>query len=396
MRSAGLNSILVVGSLAIALLIAEAVFYLYPHLYVYKQRVYCEGPEQRTVYHPVFGSTAVPNGRYFESKSLSDGWYEFSADDEGFRNQVHSGKQAVVVLGDSYTRGTLADDNETYPALLDQWLENVSFFNYGMGGYGTAQALLVYQSVGPRRPHQWVVLGYYLGNDIVDNWDSSGARPQFGFVEGKLVQTKTPEERRAKPARETGERLDVHKVGADYSAKSWVYQLHRFLYKEYRTYNFLNRIFRPMLVPEEYGVFEDFDGEEAAAVTYALLDKLAAEVEQNSAKLLIVMIPSWNELEGRSSIELDVAEIQREGIARLAKDSGNVYALDITGAIREAGVKETHGVVNKHFNPFGYYVTAKEIYDWLAENAEFSSGWDSRPVPQFDPQSLVSRTPVCD
>jgi hypothetical protein len=74
----------------------------------------------------------------------------------------------VVVLGDSFTYGHLASNDETYPYYLDRWNPNVSVHNYGLGAYGPQQYYLVYRDKAPEIDHDLVVVGYLLENDASD------------------------------------------------------------------------------------------------------------------------------------------------------------------------------------------------------------------------------------
>ena len=75
----------------------------------------------------------------------------------------------VIVLGDSMTRGTLVNENETYTDLLDLWHPDMSFRNYGIGGYGQANSIRVYEEKGQQLDHQLVVQQFSLSTDLDDN-----------------------------------------------------------------------------------------------------------------------------------------------------------------------------------------------------------------------------------
>ena len=46
------------------------------------------------------------------------------------------------------TRGSLVEENETFTSLLDTWHPDYSFRNYGIGGYGRANSIRIYEDKG--------------------------------------------------------------------------------------------------------------------------------------------------------------------------------------------------------------------------------------------------------
>lgn len=148
--------------------------------------IYCKGPTDRSEFHSQYGWIEHPNSQYLEKKSNKDNWSLHTYNDEGFRDTYNSGEENVIVLGDSFTRGSLVDDHSTYTHLLDRWTPHTTFRNYGTGGYGTAQELLVYQDYSKKFDHNLVILGYYF-NDPGDNVDKNPRRPTFELTSDRLI-----------------------------------------------------------------------------------------------------------------------------------------------------------------------------------------------------------------
>ncbi len=67
------------------------------------------------------------------------------------------------------TRGSLVNENETYTGLMDLWHPDMSFRNYGIGGYGQAHSIRVYEEKGRQLAHRLVVQQFSLSTDIDDN-----------------------------------------------------------------------------------------------------------------------------------------------------------------------------------------------------------------------------------
>jgi lysophospholipase L1-like esterase len=100
----------------------------------------------------------------------------------GLRDREHSvSKPAdvyrIAVLGDSYSEAMQVGLDQTYWALLPGRLESCGFqpgrrievLNFGVSGYGTAQAYLMLQTRALRYRPDLVLLQFTNGNDVSDN-----------------------------------------------------------------------------------------------------------------------------------------------------------------------------------------------------------------------------------
>ena len=62
----------------------------------------------------------------------------------GFRGSLENPEKlpdAVLVLGDSMVRGTIADDLDTMPEVKNRFTDDFKFLNFGMGGTGTINSI---------------------------------------------------------------------------------------------------------------------------------------------------------------------------------------------------------------------------------------------------------------
>ncbi len=126
--------------------------------------------------HPVYGwslqpyahSTKNTDGRNVSVKYNSKGWR-----DTEHAIQKKPGVRRIVVLGDSYMEGYTVELRDSLPKVIEQVaLEqsiNLESINLGVGGYGTLQEYLVFRDAGKRYKPDIVLLGFYIGNDLVDN-----------------------------------------------------------------------------------------------------------------------------------------------------------------------------------------------------------------------------------
>jgi lysophospholipase L1-like esterase len=122
----------------------------------------------------------------------------------GFRDVPRSvvkphGMFRIAVLGDSYTEARQVDVSETYVALTETLLaergctgKSVEVLNFGIGGFGTAQELLLLRQRVWQFEPDVVVLQFYAGNDLFNNSralnvSSPERTPYFVLEEDRLV-----------------------------------------------------------------------------------------------------------------------------------------------------------------------------------------------------------------
>ncbi len=113
-------------------------------------------------------------------------------DERGLRATPHPtartpGVARVLVVGDSFVEGAMADAPDLWTVLLDARLgDEVEIFNGGHGGYGTVQQLLWLQRDGLAFAPD-VVVHVVFANDLFDNTtpflEGVGARP-FATLDG--------------------------------------------------------------------------------------------------------------------------------------------------------------------------------------------------------------------
>jgi len=87
-------------------------------------------------------------------------------EDEPTSQAPSPGAGRVLALGDSHTDG-LVDNEETWPNVLER-ATGREVLNAGVSGYFTWQYLLWWREYGRALAPELVVLGYYVGNDLLD------------------------------------------------------------------------------------------------------------------------------------------------------------------------------------------------------------------------------------
>lgn len=90
----------------------------------------------------------------------------FITDENGFRNTPPLAERYdVVASGDSFTAGDFVDD--AWPLLLEQ-ISGLSTLNLGIRGWGPQAAAEALKAFGLPADPEWVIVGYYEGNDLRD------------------------------------------------------------------------------------------------------------------------------------------------------------------------------------------------------------------------------------
>ena len=363
------NALLAVGSIVVALIAFELLLVARPDLRADNASpsfVFCQGDRQRYRQDPVFRKAEIPGSIYFEDNG--EGWNIHLNNERGFRDVFDSGDQHAIILGDSFTRGTAVNDHQTIPYLLDLWNPDLAFHSFAIGGSGTADAYRAYQAVAHDWDHRLVILDYYLGNDLRDNLASGTALKEDGTDE-----------------------VELGKVQMASAPKRLLIKYHRFLRAHSHLYN-LAYTSAKILISGRRG--EQLPPDQlalGAEITKGLLLSLGREAARNDADLLVVLLPSWNEI-----MELgaeDDPAMQRRIIHQVADELDNVFVLDLTEQVRALGAK-AYGRVNKHFGPLGNYMAAKSIYEWMSRD------WRKGPrtaqtAPPFDDDDWGVARPDC-
>lgn len=136
---------LLVASLVVAVLIAEGVLRLavdpadFLHAKLAKDPVLGHRIEPHTTGHDAFG----------------------------FRNRTVPERARVVAIGDSNTYGVSATREGSWPQQLGVELGE-PVYNMGLGGYGPLQYLHLARTTARSLQPDWIVVGLYFGNDLMD------------------------------------------------------------------------------------------------------------------------------------------------------------------------------------------------------------------------------------
>jgi hypothetical protein len=275
------NTCLLVSSMVLGLLLCEVTV-----------RVFFPEPiNPRFVHDSGFG--VRDNQPHIRAHHSSPGDYEvdISTNSDGLRgskNYDHatpSGTRRIAILGDSFAFGYGCNDNQVVSAVLERSLNNRpgggnkwEVLNFAVSGYGQAEELILYRNK-TRLYKPDIVIVFYFDNDIGNN-----------------VVANTFALRRDGGTEATGKSFLPGTI-----AQQWIYDilpLRWFLVNSQALSLVRNRL--SSLVQHHLlhkAGLKNYSDRNAngVALTRALLRELGREVENDGARLIVVIIPNNND-----------------------------------------------------------------------------------------------------
>lgn len=113
---------------------------------------------------------------------------EVATNREGLRGGEVGPKPAgglrILAVGDSFTFGVGARQEETWPARLEKRMPKVQVLNAGAPGFGVPDEVAWYEAHGAGLQPDLVVVAVFLANDLQD---ASPDQPKVAVVDGSLV-----------------------------------------------------------------------------------------------------------------------------------------------------------------------------------------------------------------
>ncbi len=141
--------------------------------------------------HPVLGWVPNPGHSFTNSEGQ-----RYTTNRQGFRSPrdyALDGRFTVLVVGDSFTYGSGADDSEVWPTILQEMRPDLNVINLGVGAYGTDQMLLMLEDRLPEYRPDLVIVAF-ISDDLHrtllpfrDYW-----KPYFRIEDSSLVLRGTP------------------------------------------------------------------------------------------------------------------------------------------------------------------------------------------------------------
>jgi hypothetical protein len=258
-----------------------------------------------TVNDPVLGWRLAPSREMvFQGAHFA---VHVSQNAEGLRDRHYpyageAGRRRILVLGDSVVWCWGVEQAACFTEQLEAALPDTDVINAGVPGYSTAQEMLLYEREGRKYRPDLVIL-VVVPNDLTDNLDPRG--PRFRVDGGRLVVTNLPLRRRKNAV---GEWLQAHSrlfaqvsylvavaggsIGLDHDASTHDGSKHD---RRPATGATPDATAMPAAPPEPAAPPAPslqpsgrITGE-ARPLAEALMDRLAADVRQDGAKLAVVL-----------------------------------------------------------------------------------------------------------
>lgn len=329
------------------------------------EHYFCKGGPVQLAPHPVVYSRDTPNQSYFEFRNDIVSFMDIN--EYGFRGEIgpSDAQNRVIVLGDSFIRGTLADETETIPALLSRWSQDTHFVNLGTGGHGTLQHALTYDEFKDRIPHEAVLLFVFSGNDLVDNI-------------------------RFRAWQQDPEGSNLHEPTAMQSLKQMVAQLYvgKLLQLSYSVLFDQNR-------------FPSVPTEEEGELLSQSLAELSQAVADQGARLFVFSLPDVSEFVGRETATfrenpVEYGDATRALIRQAAQENGFVY-LELKDVLveksREMNVPTStlFGSPDHHLREVGNFAVAEAVAGLLEDEgvAFFVQDNQLADLTHFDPSNVI-------
>lgn len=118
--------------------------------------------------------------------------YDVRTGPEGFRTRyVAPQKDKILAIGDSLTFGYWVNEEESWPYLVGEQVEkeypHLQVVNVATPGHSTWDQIIVLRELVPRYRPPWVVLGFSVGNDYIDNYRDRELGRMLGVEIGEAM-----------------------------------------------------------------------------------------------------------------------------------------------------------------------------------------------------------------
>jgi hypothetical protein len=318
---------------------------------------------RHTKYDPDLGWVNEPN--VYIPDMYGPGVY-LRTNAQGFRSNqninaaVPDGKARVICSGDSFTLGFGVDNDHTWCQLLSLLEPRLETVNMGQGGYGVDQAYLWYKRDAARIEHQVHLLAFITHDFYRVQSDSflGYAKPALDVANGALVVKNVPVPRRS-------------------YYLSWITQsiekLRRLRTVELST-RFIQKIRHTAVASRQ--PLQGKRNDKTREVLRKIFEDLKRIDEQRSSKLVLVYLPTIDELKGGGpqdwtefleeearALGIPLINLFREFRSLPYDEIGNQF-------IPKGQLAYQHA--EGHFNVAGNELVAKMIYEQLTKQPAIS------------------------
>jgi hypothetical protein len=345
------------------------------------------GVQSQFVYtpNPYFGWWNTAGHEYV--KTTEDQTVDVVINSHGLRDREYPyekppGTKRVLVLGDSFAEAVQVPLEATFAKVLETRLnerdgQRVEVINSGVAGFGTDNSLLFYKHEGAKYDADVVLLLFYIGNDVRNNWypldeqDSGGPRkPVYDLGADGLVLQRYPFAAHESLLTHTKVFLSRH---------SMLYSFARNLREQLRARSTPSAAAGGEVpVPLDLHLFQaqlPAAWEKAWQLTRALLGELREETTRQGAQLVVVTVPAafqiqpelWEKIftDNPSLRRLDwTLDAPNARLAQILHDE-RIPGLDLLAALRAQG-GALYFPIDNHWNEAGHEAGARQAVELLA------------------------------
>ncbi len=241
----------------------------------------------------------------------------------------------ILCLGDSFTFGLGVDDDEAYPAVLQNLLgERFEVFNVGVPGHGNDESRVMLERLAPTLSPDLVIAAFFPANDFIDN-----RRPAVEYrrvVDGYLVGRPTSTIDRSfvmLPVLWLSDRLYV--VGAAHGALARILDRSAWWADRAGTGNF-----EP----------EDFTN------TVSILTDLVHDIEKTGAEPLLFFVPPRVDILSQPAPPIAASSV----LETVSRRTGAAW-VDPTGDLMVGGGAQNYLEFDGHWSAEGHQVAALRL-----------------------------------
>ncbi len=253
---------------------------------------------------PVYGKALIAGG---EAWYTNEGKAFVRINDKGFHDQNHQISKPddvfrIAVLGDSFVEAVQLPYTKSFWYLLSRKLQNcsglsgksVETMGFGVSNYGTGHQLLMLRNEVLQYQPDQVVLGFFQGNDIIDNssFYYSGPSPLFSIKNNELVVDNSFAEEPGFKKRLWLSRLGYYRLILEFRVLELIRNSIKLIpgYFKTRQPAQIRRADDGLIEPKREQKHEQ-EFEKAQALTKKLIKQFAHEVKQANAGFTLLSIP---------------------------------------------------------------------------------------------------------
>lgn len=262
-------------------------------------------------------------------------------------------RKRVLVLGDSVVWGFGVEDNETFASILNEETGGFEFINAALSDYSTRQELDYLKRDGIKLEPDVVMLGFFVGNDFVDNLVRSGNASMK--VESSWFKNL-----------KRGVRKNIKTYDFLMSRLRGIYQIRMFLVKTGLANN--EDFYQYRIYMKDY----DNDVNQAVNITFSYIDEMNSLAKKENVTFVMVLIPpkyqiydkEWESALAYNRFKAD--DVERTKPTIILKDfcrKNNITCIDLLDDLQS--IKEDMYLTKdtSHFNALGHRIIANILKD---------------------------------